>query len=724
MRSRPLALLALLLLSLSGFAQTQAEATLYTRVEDGVVRAAIQIDVAPGWHIYHGPKREDLGHPKAVGLPTVVTWKGEGISWSAVRYPTPRKLEQPEIEPGVFILGHEGKVVLYAAGRLAPDAQAGAIQAEIKGQVCQETCLQFRETLASKGPGPDELFAKFPADLVTSEAASSEPAKVAVAPPQTAKPVPTEDLKKSGNADATLYTRVEGRTVRAAIRIEIDPGYHLYHFEKGNEKGIGTPTKVGLEGAGVRWKTPVWPEPTKIDQSSIEEGAWILGHQGTIVLYAEGELEGGATGEGLWAAIKGQTCDEEGCLFYVETLANHGRGPDELFAKFPAPGGTAPADASPPTEGTVPGEGSPVADAARAASVAAGLKTHPDWFGDEDGGGLWFFIGQAILWGLITLLMPCTYPMIPITISFFTKQADRRGGNVLSLSLAYGAGIVLIFVFIGLAFGSVIIPFATHWITNLVIGVTFLYFSLTLFGVVDLQPPRFLMNVAGKASTQGGLLGVFLMGAALVVTSFTCTAPFVGTLLGSAAGRSMGEVALGMGLFGLTMALPFVALSLVPGRIKKMPKSGEWMNTLKFSLGFVEVAAALKFLSNADVVRDWQILSREVFLLAWGVLGVLLGLYLLGATRLFGRPVVLGAKRVLAGALALAFSAYCFWGMSGKTMDETMTAIIPPYSGGRAFPAWYALDANWPIVVDDFDGAVELARNERKLLLVNFTGHT
>jgi thiol:disulfide interchange protein DsbD len=167
-----------------------------------------------------------------------------------------------------------------------------------------------------------------------------------------------------------------------------------------------------------------------------------------------------------------------------------------------------------------------------------------------------------------------------------------------------------------------------------------------------------------------------------------------------------------------------VALALVPGRIKKMPKSGEWMNTLKFSLGFVELAASLKFLSNADVVQNWEILSREVFLLAWGVLGIALALYLLGVTRLFGRPATLGAKRVGFALVSLVFALYCLWGFSGKTMDETMTAIIPPYSGGRISPALYTIDAGWPMIVDDFDRAAALAREEKKLLLVNFTGHT
>src|SRR5690606_32477557 len=143
----------------------------------------------------------------------------------------------------------------------------------------------------------------------------------------------------------------------------------------------------------------------------------------------------------------------------------------------------------------------------------------------ESGGSLLGFILLAIGGGIFALLMPCTYPMIPITISFFTKQAEARGGNVLPLSLAYGAGIILIFILIGVVIGPVILTFAAHPVTNIVIGVAFLLFALALFGVWTMQPPQFLMGAAGKASMKGGYAGVFLMGATLVVTSFTCTAP-------------------------------------------------------------------------------------------------------------------------------------------------------------------------------------------------------
>jgi thiol:disulfide interchange protein DsbD len=176
-----------------------------------------------------------------------------------------------------------------------------------------------------------------------------------------------------------------------------------------------------------------------------------------------------------------------------------------------------------------------------------------------------------------------------------------------------------------------------------------------------------------------------------------------------------------MAVFGLTMALPFVALSLVPGRLKALPRSGEWMNTLKHFLGFVEVAAALKFLSNADIVWGTRILSRELFLLSWGILFLLAALYLFGV---FGRLQRPGTKRLVSGAASLLFALYCLWGMQGASLDRVMTAIAPNYSGGRLTPAWYHSGEDWTIVKDDYQLALERARQQEKLLFVNFTGHS
>lgn len=337
---------------------------------------------------------------------------------------------------------------------------------------------------------------------------------------------------------------------------------------------------------------------------------------------------------------------------------------------------------------------------------------------DEDPlrGSLWALLLACIGGGLFALVMPCTYPMIPITFSFFTKQADARGGKVLPLALAYGAGIVLMFTVIGALAGLVgeqINRFAAHWATNAVIGTAFLVFALSLLGVFTLQPPQFLVNAAGKSRGIGGVSGVLLMGATLVVTSFTCTAPVVGLLLLPAvqSGDSF-RPALGMAVFGLTMALPFVALALLPGRVRALPKSGEWMNTLKVTLGFVELAAALKFFSNAEYVAQLYLLPRELFFGLWIAIFGALSVYLFG---LWPKAAVGNGRRV-GGVLSLAFAGYCLYGALGYKLDFVMNALAPAYGMKEI--------ARHPIVVDDYEAAAARAKAEGKLVLVNFTGFT
>ncbi len=679
--------------------QTPARAQLFTRVEGDTVRAAIRIQLEGRWHIYHA----ELGHPKAIGQPTTVTFSGAGIEWGKVRFPEPIRLDQSDVAgEGAFILAHERELVLYAAGKLAPGATTDGLEVKVKGLVCEDLqgCIPYRQTLKSAGAGEDTVFAAFPTDLLGPGAASAAPPSAPSAAPPSAPPSSTassaaaqareEDEISKGEADTTLYTRIDGAEVRAALEIAIAPGWHLYHRELGPST-YGKPTEITLHGEGVRWDAPVWPEPMRIDQSAIEEGLYILGHEGMIVVYARGQLAPGTSPPEVWGEIEGQTCAEV-CLDYEETFVGQGRGSEAVWSAWDA--------------------------AFAAASKAESAATRP-----EEEKSLLFFLLAAIAGGLFALVMPCTYPMIPITISFFTKQADKRGGNALSLSLAYGAGIVLIFVLIGVVFGSLIIPFATHPLTNLVIGLAFVYFALVLFGVVNMQPPAFLMNIAGSASARGGYVGVFLMGATLVVTSFTCTAPFVGSLLSfGASDGDLVRVALGMTVFGLTMAVPFVLLSLVPARLKAMPRSGEWMNTVKVFMGFVEIAAALKFFSNSDLVWNWQVFSRELFLLLWGLIFVAAALYLLGVFARGGvRP---GRRRLTSGALTLLLALYCFWGMSGKKLDFVMTAIAPNYSGGKLGWSWYSPGGSWTIVKDDYDAALAQAAREGKLLFINFTGFT
>jgi thiol:disulfide interchange protein DsbD len=530
------------------------------------------------------------------------------------------------------------------------------------------------------------------------------------------------------HAKGTLYARVDGADVQAAIEVRVDPNWHLYYGptekDMSPDGAYGKPTVVTLAGGGVDWKPVVYPKPEFVEQKiTDDEPVTHIGEYiGKVVFRATGRGSGNVDLKSVKATLIGQTCVDDGvCVGYEETLKVDGPGPDTLFAT--------PAGPSSATSGAA----DPIAKPSESKPAPTGVPnatTNPATSKKTTGGAdssLWIFLLSAVGWGLFTLLMPCTYPMIPITISYFTKQATQRESGTLALSFAYGLGIVLVFVLIGVTVGQLIIPFATHPVTNLVFGLAFIFFALSLFGILDLQPPSFLLNAAGQASSKGGFFGVFLMGATLVVTSFTCTAPILGALLSTGVSSgNLGRVVLGMGVFGLTMAIPFMLLSMVPGRIKALPRSGEWMHTLKVTLGFVEIAAALKFISNVDLVWGWGFLSRELFLFFWMAIFVVTALYLFGLIRLQGESThEISPGRMLAGLFFALFSFYCAYGAVGNSMDRFMTAIIPPYSnvssGGGGKSA--AADKH-AIVKDDYEAALALARDQGKRLLVNFTGIT
>jgi thiol:disulfide interchange protein DsbD len=602
----------------------------------------------------------------------------------------------------------ESKATIEQRFQVGSGAVDGALQ--VQGTLQYMACTpEFCDP-----PAKDPFTATL---TITGGAAAAAPAPAPVAP---------RGIQGLGDPPkVTLRPRFEpsparaGERVRLLLEASVEDGWHVY----GSAETESPPTELrDLEAAGLRARgDAVVPRGQKkagpIGDSWILEGGFTV-TQDLVVPDGTppGEIE-------VKGSLGYQPCDENSCLMPTGTAF---RGRLAVEAGAPRPEHAAGADAAPGNGGGTrpldPGARPPDAGTRTPAPDLGTVALRQPKFAPEEEdwtkGSLWNLILLCIGGGLIALVMPCTYPMIPITFSFFTKQADARGGKVLPLALAYGAGIVGIFVVIGVAVGEVVIRFAAHWATNLVIGGAFVVFALALFGWINLQPPAFLTRAAGRASAAGGLLGVFLMGATLVVTSFTCTAPIVGGLLaGVAQGASRTDVAIGMGAFGLTMAAPFVFLALLPGRVKQLPKSGEWMNTLKVSLGFVELAAALKFVSNADIVLRWGILPREVFLSAWALLFLLLALYLFGRLQRRGEPAPgVSVRRMVFGVASLLFAVYCVIGASGQPLDFVMTAFEPNYQLRKV--------EEHAIVTDDHVAALELARQQRKYVLVNFTGFT
>ena len=312
----------------------------------------------------------------------------------------------------------------------------------------------------------------------------------------------------------------------------------------------------------------------------------------------------------------------------------------------------------------------------------------PGAAGNEKGGSLWGLILEAILWGFLMLLTPCVFPMVPMTVSFFIKQ--ETGGRF--KAAMYGLFIVLLYtvpicIIIGLTWllggagvtADIFNWLATHWLPNILFFVIFMVFAASFFGAFEITLPSSWTTKADAKSSKGGLLGVFFLALTLVLVSFSCTGPIVGTVLIKSTQGEFWTPMVTMLAFSIAFALPFALLALFPSALKKLPKSGGWLNSVKVVLGFIEVALGLKFLSVADQTYHWHLLDREVYLAIWIVCFTLLGLYLLGKIR-FKHDSPL--EYISVGRLALviadfAFVVYLIPGMWGAPL-KALSGYLPP----------------------------------------------
>ena len=337
--------------------------------------------------------------------------------------------------------------------------------------------------------------------------------------------------------------------------------------------------------------------------------------------------------------------------------------------------------------------------------------------------GLLAFVLLAVAFGLAALATPCVFPMIPITVSFFAKQhGSERSG--LATAIAYCVGIVGTFTGVGLfaaaLFGaSGIQRFAANPWVNIGIAVIFLVLAASLMGYFELALPSGLVNRSSVISRRGGILGAILMGLTFTLTSFTCTMPFVGTLLASTAQGHWFWPAIGMMAFSTAFALPFFLLALFPRLIRSLPRSGGWLVIVKGFMGFIEIAAAIKFLSNADLVWQAHLLTRTAFLATWAVIFVLSGLYLLGLFRVgHGHAKNPGTTRKGVAALMIATGVYFGSAISGAPLGPLQPYAPPP---GYEFGHSPSANGDWLLA---YDMALGQARLQNRPVFVDFTGYT
>jgi thiol:disulfide interchange protein DsbD len=575
-------------------------------------------------------------------------------------------------------------------------------------------------------------------------------------------------------ASVTPAQAKPGDTVTFQVTAKLDPGYHIYKYAKTMEESGPVNTSFDFfDTAGLviegDWTASRPPErhkdPNFADVEFVEfyedEVTW------SIKLKVPAGIEPGK--KVLRCQARYQVCDVKLC-----SIPGQWTLPDAELA-ITGGGAQPPAAASepqaqtalPPTQPAPKPAAAPSASAPVSPSDRGGPKVESEIAREAERGLIPFLIASA-LGGLFALVMPCVWPMIPITVNFFVKQGQGPGGRSKSTGLAiiYCLSIIAVFTAVGVLFAFFFSAASLQnlannpWI-NLFVAALFVIFGLSLLGLFELRLPSFLLNASAQGESRGGLIGVVFMALTLTITSFTCTFPVVGGLLVMAAGGSFLYPILGLATFAAVVALPFFLLALSPSLIARMPRSGDWMNAVKVVGGLVEIGAALKFVNTAElafVTPENAWFDAHVVLTSWIALAVVCGLYLLGLFRTDHDhdEVKVGPGRLLFASLFLGLALYMLPALFGRpprslVWDRLIVGILPPDSNeltAEAAPAGGSGDlAAGPRLEDikatskepsqaereekkvhgvvwgmSYDQARERAAEEKKPILIDFTG--
>ncbi|MBS1557898.1 MAG: LptF/LptG family permease [Bacteroidetes bacterium] len=379
------------------------------------------------------------------------------------------------------------------------------------------------------------------------------------------------------------------------------------------------------------------------------------------------------------------------------------------------------------------------------ATTMTGPHLDPSFAQQKQDQSLLGFFLLAFIAGLAALLTPCVFPMIPMTVSFFTGRGNKFQ------AIMYGVSIILIYTVIGALLAPLMGPetanqLSTEWIPNLIFFLVFIVFGLSFLGLFEITLPGTFITKVDQQAEKGGLAGVFFMAFTLVLVSFSCTGPLVGSLLVSSAGGEFLKPIIGMFAFSLAFAIPFTVFAFFPNWLKSLPKSGGWLNTVKVILGFIEIALAFKFLSIADQAFHWRILDREINLAIWIVIGSLIGIYLMKGFRMPGdngkdaEDKTVSVLRISLAIITFSFVVYLVPGMWGAPL-KALAGYLPPMST-HDFDLLSANRKDTPNSICDapkyseflhlphglngyfdYKQALACARQQRKPLFIDFTGH-
>lgn len=513
-------------------------------------------------------------------------------------------------------------------------------------------------------------------------------------------------------ADAVSDTGNAGHIV---VTAKVADGCHFYSFAP--EGGYNS-LEIKVEGNDAVLSTgdpsaSIAPETHYEESQGAELSSWSKDVSFTIPFTFEADK-----GYKINLKIRYQACDSTACLTPKTvnlTLTGNGYAESENSD-------TAEAAQANQTENGEGNNGELTTDAAINTQWWSPVKTTTPTTDQSP----WAILVLGFVGGLAALLTPCVWPLIPMTLSFFLKQ--KKGGRFNSGALTYGAAIVVIYLVLGIAitliFGAgKLNELSTNAIFNIIFFLLLVVFAISFFGAFDIKLPQKWSNAMdSKAESTSGIISIFFMAFTLVLVSFSCTGPIIGTLLVEAAsqGNILGP-ALGMGGFALGLAVPFTLFAFFPGMLKEMPKSGGWLNSVKVVLGFCELILSLKFLSVADMAYGWRILDREVFISIWIVLFVMLGLYLLGKLRFSHdeKKDHVGVGRFILAIFPLAFAVYLLPGLWGAPL-KACSAFVPPLET-QDFNL-YTHDSQY-VEFSDYDEGMAYAEEHHMPVLLDFSGY-
>ncbi len=538
-------------------------------------------------------------------------------------------------------------------------------------------------------------------------------------------------------ADAVKWSfkLVGDNTKNPALEITatVAPGYHMYAVE--NPAGGSNPLEFffDLKGCTQNGK-PKANKPYIKEYDDVFEVDQYF-YDGTVTFTQKLK----PTSDKFTASVevKGQACNDSGCVPLFASHTFNGKAPVAPSTEEPsaAEGEKNGADALAEMTDSLQSAEAPLMPAAD----LSGMSTDQSWwenvepelkaFSDDpeqQSRSLWYIFIAGFIGGLIALVTPCVWPMIPMTVSFFLKQNKSKSKSIATAAV-YGLSIIVIYVALGILvtvlFGaSALNELATSAGFNIAFFLLLVVFAISFMGGFELTLPASWTNkMDSKVDATTGYLSIFFMAFTLVLVSFSCTGPIIGTLLVEAAATSnFVSPAIGMLGFALALALPFSLFAMFPTMLKSMPKSGGWMNTVKVVLGFLELALALKFLSVADLAYGWRILDREVFVSLWIVIFALLGIYLLGKITFPHDDNVekIGVTRFILACISLAFAVYMLPGLWGAPL-KSISAFSPPISTQD----FSLFEGDVHAQVDDFEEGMKLGQQLGKPVLIDFSGH-